>query len=182
MLQWASQMALVVKNPPANAGDLRDVHLIPGLGRSLGEGHGNPFQYSCLENLMDRGTWQATVHRVTQSQTQLKWLSLCTHTHTHSLSHRMLHVALSYLTFIMLRYALSMPTFWRVFVINYFEFYQKIFFCICWDDHTVFIPPFVDTMYHIDWFMDTEKSLYPWDKSHLIMMYDPFKVLLELVC
>ena len=58
-------MALVVKNPSANAGDVRDSGLIPGLGRSPGEGYGNPFQYSCLENPMDRGDWQATVHGVT---------------------------------------------------------------------------------------------------------------------
>ena len=51
----ASQVALVVKNPPANAGDIRDVGLILGLGRSPGGGHGNPVQYSCLEKLMDRG-------------------------------------------------------------------------------------------------------------------------------
>ena len=50
----ASQVALVVKNPPANSGDIRDVGLIPGLGRSPGEGNGNPLQYSCLENPMDR--------------------------------------------------------------------------------------------------------------------------------
>jgi len=48
---------LLVKNLPANTGDIRDVDLIPGLGRSPGGGHGNPLQYSCLENLMDRGTW-----------------------------------------------------------------------------------------------------------------------------
>ena len=48
----------MVKNPPANAGDTRDVGLIPGLGRSPGRGNGNPLQYSCLENLMDRGEWQ----------------------------------------------------------------------------------------------------------------------------
>jgi len=52
----------VVKNPPANAGD-RDAGLIPGLGRSPGEGHGNPLQYACLENPMDRRDWWATVHR-----------------------------------------------------------------------------------------------------------------------
>ena len=62
----------MVKNPPANAGEKRDMGSIPGSGRSPGGGHGNPFQYSCLENLIDRGTWQATVHRVTQSQIQLK--------------------------------------------------------------------------------------------------------------
>ena len=59
-------MGLVVKNPPANARDVRDVGLIPGSGRSPGEGNGNPLQYSCLENYMDRGTWQATVHGVTK--------------------------------------------------------------------------------------------------------------------
>ena len=58
----ASQVALVVKNPPANAGDVRHLGSIPGLGRSLGEGYGNPIQYSCLENSMDRGAWWATVH------------------------------------------------------------------------------------------------------------------------
>ena len=65
----ASQVAIVVKNPPANAGDMRDAGLISGLGRSPAGGQGNPLQYSCLENSMDRGAWQATVHRVTQSQT-----------------------------------------------------------------------------------------------------------------
>ena len=58
-----------VKNLPANAGDVRDVGSIPGLGRSPGEGNGNPLQYSCLENPMDRGGWQAMVHGATKSQT-----------------------------------------------------------------------------------------------------------------
>ena len=71
----ASQVALVIKNPPAKAGDIRDVGLIPVLGRSYGGGHGNPLQDSCLENPMDRGAWWATVHRVAKSWTQLKWLS-----------------------------------------------------------------------------------------------------------
>ena len=53
---------LVVKNLPANAGDIRDSGSIPGSGRFPGEGHGNPLQYSCLENPMDRGAWWATVH------------------------------------------------------------------------------------------------------------------------
>ena len=64
-----SQVALVVKNLPANAGDIRDMGSIPGLGRSARGGHGNPLQYSCLENPMDRGVWRAIVHRVTKSQT-----------------------------------------------------------------------------------------------------------------
>ena len=64
-------MVLVIKNLPANAGDIRDAGLIPESGRSPGGGHGNPLQYSCLENSMDRGAQRATVHRVTQSQTQL---------------------------------------------------------------------------------------------------------------
>ena len=61
-------MGLVVKNPPANAGD---VGSIPGLGRSPGEGIGNPLQYSCLDNSMDKGAWQAIVHGVAKSETRL---------------------------------------------------------------------------------------------------------------
>ena len=68
---WASQVALVVKNAPANAGDIRHASLIPGSGRSPGGGHGNPFQYSCLENPMDRGAWKAIVHRVAKNWTRL---------------------------------------------------------------------------------------------------------------
>ena len=72
-------MALVVKNPPANTGDVRDAAgVIPGSGRSPGGEHDNLLQYSCLENLMDRETWQAAVHRATKNQTPLKGLS--THT------------------------------------------------------------------------------------------------------
>ena len=58
----------VIKNLPANAGDIRDASLIPGSGISLGEGNGNPLQYSCLGNPMDRGAWQAIVHGVAKSQ------------------------------------------------------------------------------------------------------------------
>ena len=72
----ASQVALVVKNSSASAGDLRVVGSVPGSGRSPGGGHGNLLQYSCLENPMDRGAWWAAVHRVTQSWTQLKLLSM----------------------------------------------------------------------------------------------------------
>ena len=97
-----SQVALVVKNQLANAGDIRDLDLIPGSGRFPGGGHGNPllqnqeekqnkvtkkfqafgegndnpFQYSCLGNPMDSGAWQVTVHRVTKNQTQPKQLSM----------------------------------------------------------------------------------------------------------
>ena len=65
----ASQMALVGKNLPANAGDVRDAGSVPGLGRSPGEGHGNPPQYSRLENLVGKGAWWAIVLRITKSQT-----------------------------------------------------------------------------------------------------------------
>ena len=71
----ASQVVLVVKNLPANTGDIRDEGSTPGLGRSPGRGHGNTLQYSCLGNPMDRGAWQATVYRVSKSQTQMKQLS-----------------------------------------------------------------------------------------------------------
>ena len=66
---WASQVVIVVKNLPANAGDIRDTGSIPGLGRSPGAGNGNPLQYSCLENPTVRGTWQAPVRGVAKSQT-----------------------------------------------------------------------------------------------------------------
>ena len=62
-------MALVVKNLPADAGDIRDADSIPELGRTPGGGHGNPLQYSCLEDSMDTGSWQATFHEVTKNQT-----------------------------------------------------------------------------------------------------------------
>ena len=61
----------MVKNPPANSGDIRNVGSIPGSGRSPGKGNGNPLQYSCLKNPMDGGAWRATVHRVAKSRTRL---------------------------------------------------------------------------------------------------------------
>ena len=76
------QLVLVVKNPPANAGDIRDTGSIPGSGKSPGEGNGNPLQYSCLENPTERGAWWATVH---QSWTWLKQLSM------HAFLHLRLH-------------------------------------------------------------------------------------------
>ena len=75
---WASRVALVGKNPPANAGDIRDLGSIPGLGKSSGGGRGNPLQYSCLVNPMDRGAWKATVPRVVQELNTTEvtiWLS-----------------------------------------------------------------------------------------------------------
>ena len=71
------QVASVAKNLPANAGDARDLGLIPGSGRSHGVENGNPVQYSCLENSMDRRAWQVTVHGVTTSQTQPSVHTLC---------------------------------------------------------------------------------------------------------
>ena len=71
----------MVKNLPANAGDIRDVGSIPGSGTSPGVGNGNPLQYSCLENTKDRGAWQAIVHGVTESD-----MTEVIHTHTHPLS------------------------------------------------------------------------------------------------
>ena len=69
----------VKKNPPANTGETRGVGSIPGSGRSPGKGNSNPLQYSHLENPMDRGAWQTTVHRVLKSGTQLKQLSMHKH-------------------------------------------------------------------------------------------------------
>ena len=77
--QRASQVAQVVKNPSANAGDIRDAGSIPGSGRSPGGGHGKPLQYSCLDNPMDRGAWETTVHHNTKSKTRLS-----SHTQAHN--------------------------------------------------------------------------------------------------
>ena len=76
-------MTPVVKNLPANAGDTGDAGLIPESGRSPGERNGNPLQYSCLENPIDRGAWQATVHGVAKSWTHLSNLALTVPMHTY---------------------------------------------------------------------------------------------------
>ena len=68
---WSYLMVLIIKNPPATAGDIRDAGLIPGSGRSPGGGHGNPLQYSCLENPMDREPGELWSIGVTKSQTRL---------------------------------------------------------------------------------------------------------------
>ena len=74
ILRWnppkgAAQVAQIEKNPPAIAGDVRDLSLIPGTGRSPGGGHGNPLQHSCLESPVDGGAWWAAIHRVAESHT-----------------------------------------------------------------------------------------------------------------
>ena len=74
------KVVLVVKNPPTNAGDIKDVGLIPGLGRSSGGGRGNPLQYSFLENPMDRGAWWPTVRGAAKNWTQLKQFNTTQHT------------------------------------------------------------------------------------------------------
>ena len=74
-LLMTSWVVLVVKNPLANAGEVRNTGSIPGSGRSPEGGYGNSLQYSCLENPMDRGTWQVMVYRIEKSQTWLKWLT-----------------------------------------------------------------------------------------------------------
>ena len=73
--KWASQVVLVVKNAPGNVGDIRDSGLIPGWGRAPGGGHGNPLQYFCLENHLDRGAWWAVVLGVTKSPARLSTLA-----------------------------------------------------------------------------------------------------------
>ena len=94
---WASQVAWVVKNSPANTRDIRDVDPTPGSGRSPGGGHGYPLQYSCQENTTDRGVWQAPVHRVTKSQTRLEQLS----THTQAVSTLACHCLYNFYRFFM---------------------------------------------------------------------------------
>ena len=95
----------------------------------------------------------------------------------------MLPVSLSYVTFIRLRYVPFMPTFWRVnykWMLNF----VKSFFCINWDNHKAFILQLVNVVHHINklLFAVIEKSLHPWEKSHLMMVFDPSNVLLDSVC
>ena len=94
----------------------------------------------------------------------------------------MFAVGLSYVAFIMLRYAPSIPAFWRVFNHKWMLNFVKGFLCICWDDHMAFIFQFVNVVYYIDWFVDIEEYLHPWDKAHLVMVYDLFNVLLDSDC
>ncbi|CAI9153725.1 unnamed protein product [Rangifer tarandus platyrhynchus] len=79
VIDWVSQVALVVKNLPANAGDIKDVGLIPGSGRSPGDGNGNPLQCSCLGNTMDRGTWLTTVTESTRLMLLSTLVISCVH-------------------------------------------------------------------------------------------------------
>ena len=92
----------VVKNPPANAADLRDLGLIPGLGRASGAGNGNPLQYSCVGNHMDRGAWWSTVRGVTKSRTQLSTRARV-HTHTHCAQMSVGHLPQVVRTYLFLR-------------------------------------------------------------------------------
>ena len=91
----ASQVALVGKKLPANAGNIRDKGLIPGSRRSPGRGHGNPLQYSCLENPMNRGAWQATVHGVAESDMTEVTQHACRHNTKHN---RVLELAVDFIS------------------------------------------------------------------------------------
>ena len=91
-----------------------------------------------------------------------------------------LTVGLSYMAFIMLRLVPSMPTLWRVFIRNGCWILSKAFLRIYLEDHRVLILQFVNVVYHTEGFADIEEPLHPWDKSHLIMMYNPFNELLDL--
>ena len=94
----------------------------------------------------------------------------------------MFAVGLSYMAFIMLRYVASIPAFGRVFYHKCMLNFVKGFFWIYWDNHMAFIFQFVNAMYCIDWFSDIEESLHPWDKAHLVMVYDLLNVLLDSDC
>ena len=83
----------------------------------------------------------------------------------------MFAVGLSYMTFIMLRYVPSMPALWRGFYHKWMLNFVKGVLCIYWDNYMVFIFQFVNVVYHIDWFVNAEESLHPWDKAHLVMIF-----------
>ena len=93
---WDSQVGIVVKNPLANSGDIRDMSSILGLGRSPGKRHSNPLQYSCLENPTDKGVWWATVHSVEKRNDWSDLACVWAHTHTYiKLNHFAVHLKLT---------------------------------------------------------------------------------------
>ena len=104
----------MAKNPPANAGDIGDTGLTPGSGRSPGEGHGNPLQYSCLENLIDRGAWWAMVYRVAKSRTRLKGLSTA-HSKQQITVHLLKRLMIPY---VLIKYSMSARMVWVIAVTN----------------------------------------------------------------
>ena len=83
------------------------------------------------------------------------------------------------MAFIILRYVPSRPSLMKSFYHEWMLNFVKCFFCIYWDDHMIFILPFVNVVHHIDWFANIEPSLHPWNKSHLIIVYDPFLYIVE---
>ena len=93
----------------------------------------------------------------------------------------MFAVGLSYIAYIMLRYIPSIPAFWRGFYHKWMLNFDKGFLCIYWDNHMAFIFQFVNVVYYLEWFVDIEESLHPWDKAHLLMVYDLFaRILLRI--
>ena len=139
----------VVKNPPANA---RDAGSIPGSGSSPGEGNSNPLEYSYLGNPMDRGTWWATP---TWGHKRVR----------HNLATKQQHSL----------YTHFVESFYHKWMLNF----VKCFFCIYWDNLMIFILYFVDVVYQVDWSVDIEPSLHPWDKFHLIMVYRSFVCIVQ---
>ena len=126
-------MALVVKNLPANAEDVRDVGLIPGSGRSPGGGHDSPLQCSCLENPMDRGAWQATVCSLTESDTtEVTW-----HVHAHA---RSVYISVLFSPV----YLFPLPLWWLWFVFCIHDYYCFVNKFIC----AVFLD-FIYKWYHM---------------------------------
>ena len=125
----------VVKNLSASAGDTRDMSLNPGSGRSPGGGHGNPLQYSCLENPMDSGAWPATVRRVAKSQIWLRWLST---THTQ-------HMIYPKYMFLVLSQAKSVTNWYSS--IHLFSLRYQI------DCLTVFTGSFTAKIYYCSWLL-----------------------------
>ena len=94
----------------------------------------------------------------------------------------MFAVGLSHMALITLRYVPSIPAFWKVFYHKRELNFVKGFLFIYWDNHMVFIFQFVNVVYHIDWSANIEESSHPWDKAHLVMMYDLFNMLLDSLC
>ena len=148
------QVVLVVKNPPANAGDVRDMGSIHGW------------------KILWRRTQKPTPALLPGESCGQKSLVVY-NLHGHRVEHGW--------SYLICMHVPSVNTLMRIFIMIGCWVLPDIFFCVYWDNHVIFILYFVNVVYNIDWFENTEPSLHPWNKSHLMIVYDYLYILLNLL-
>ena len=146
----------MVKNLPSNAGDTGDEGLNPGLGRYPRGRNGNPLQYSCLENSVDRGAWWATVHGITKCQT---WLSTHTHTHTHTSIWAAITNMIEWVTYKQHKFISNSSRVWAV----QHQYTSVHVMSISWFTDNCLIP----VSSHGEWEREGRSALISWPNNHL---------------